>query len=247
MPRHSSSNGATAIGGVSSVLQPLDFGRLDLADEPDRDVQRRGLTHTTFGGVFAASSLPVSALTTRVTSRRTASPTSTATNTLHLATFEQDSARSMSIAQFADIALTISRPPGKRNVRTCDALAAVDGDAHRADRLLLGAAAGPGNAGDADADVDAGALANACGHRQRDRLADRAVLRDQRSAARRAARSSRDCCRPRRCARRSPSCRECPSSATSPGRRCTTPRTRPTSRARAADRRPPLRAPRRRC
>ena len=41
-----------------------------------------GFTHTTFGGVFTASSLPVSTLMTRVTSRRTASPTSTATNTL---------------------------------------------------------------------------------------------------------------------------------------------------------------------
>ena len=40
-----------------------------------------GLTHTTRGGVFAASSLMVNALIARAASRRTASPTSIATNT----------------------------------------------------------------------------------------------------------------------------------------------------------------------
>src|SRR6185436_6918847 len=55
-----------------------------------------------------------------------------------------------------------------------------DGDRHRADRLLRRAAARAGDAGDADADAGAGARANALGHRLRHRLADRAVLRDQR-------------------------------------------------------------------
>ena len=86
----------------------------------------------------------------------------------------------MSIAQFADIALTISRPPGKRNVRTRDRRRQSTAMHTVPTGFCSRAAARPGDAGDGDADVDAGALANAGGHRERDRLAHRAVLRDQR-------------------------------------------------------------------
>ena len=154
-----------------------------------------GLTHTTFGGVFTASSLPVSVATTRVTSRRTASPTSTATNTFAYAHDSRSGIRRSDLGREGghhdQIAQHVDRPVRRHRL---DHLAAagkterahlspsppIDGDADRADRLLLAAAAGPGNAGDGDADIHAGALANARRHRERDRLAHRAVLGDQR-------------------------------------------------------------------
>ena len=90
--------------------------------------------------------------------------------------------RSMFIAACAAWNFTISRPPKNWNVRTrrLVIVAPRTAIATRADRLLRRAAARSGDPGDADADVRARARADAVGHRPRDRLADRAVLANQR-------------------------------------------------------------------
>src|SRR5262245_64765903 len=55
------------------------------------------------------------------------------------------------------------------------ALADDNGDTDHPHRLLLGTAAGAGDAGHADADVDTGPRADPVGHRPRDWLAHRAM------------------------------------------------------------------------
>ena len=70
------------------------------------------------------------------------------------------SSRSMFIAACVDWNFTISRPPKNLNVRTRRSSAGGHRDRDRADRLLRRAAAGPGDSGDADADVAPGEHAN---------------------------------------------------------------------------------------
>src|SRR5687768_6574991 len=178
MPRHCTSNGAMAIGSASSrLIRSTSSG---CTSPRNRIVtwSAAGLTQTTFGGVFAASSFICSVLTTRAASRRTASPMSTATNT-----------RTLTLGQVP--AQHIDGPVRRHtlhNVSTTGeskrphggASFAVDSDAHGADRFLLGAAARTGNTGDAYTHVDLSAPANAGGHGLGNGFADRTVLSDQR-------------------------------------------------------------------
>src|SRR5688572_22013041 len=177
MPRHCTSNGASGTGGASSgMMRSTSAG----STSPRNRIvtwSAAGFTHTTFGGVFAASSLICSALTTRAASRRTASPTSTATNTRTLVLDQkppQHVDRPVRRHGLHDVA------SARKAERTDDGGQAVDGNAYGADRFLFGAAAWTGNARDGDADVDAGALADPRGHSLRDRLAHSAVFPDQR-------------------------------------------------------------------
>src|SRR5688572_6443175 len=178
MPRHCTSNGAMAIGSASSgLIRSTSSG----STSPRNRIvtwSAAGLTQTTFGGVFAASSFICSALTTRAASRRTASPMSTATNTRML-TLGQVPAQHVN-GPVRRHPLHNVAPTGESKRPHGGASFAVDGNAHGADRFLLGAAARTGDTSDTHTDVDLSALPNADGHRVRDGFADRAVLLDQR-------------------------------------------------------------------
>ncbi len=139
----------------------------------------------------------------------------------------------MSSAVNAANVLISSRLPGNLNVRRSAACAVDTAMQTMPTGLASVPPVGPGDAGDADADIDAGPLADAARHRLGHRLAHRAVRRDQRSGRRRAGRSSTRCCRRPRCARRKPTTRAHRSAATSRARPCTT---RPARCAAAASR-----------
>ena len=131
----------------------------------------------------------------------------------------------MCIATLAERSRTSLRLPGQGRVAgEHPAVGVDDADADVADRLLLGSAAGPGDAGDADAEVGAEALDRAAGHRLGDLGRDRADGPRSALRRRRAGRSSPGSSRRPRRRRSSPRSRGSRSGGPRAALPCTTPR-----------------------